>query len=103
MKVKIPFLPQFKDAMLSGNKCVTTRSRKYGEGGDTFEIFGQEFMLTSVFQRTIEHVANLLYLQEGFKSEKDFIELWKKLHPRVGYQPERVYWVHVFVKTFAKR
>ena len=96
MKVKIPFLPQFKDPMLDGQKVMTTRSKKYGNIGDTFEAFGEEFIITSVFKLSLGHIAVMYHKEEGFKSKQDFIKLWKKLHPRVGYVPERIYWVHVF-------
>lgn len=101
-QVYIPFLPEFKDAILGGRKFVTTRSKKYGDVGDVFTIFGETFILTSIFKRPLDSVATLLYEAEGFNSRAEFIECWEKIHPRVGFVPNREYWVHMWGNYFGK-
>ncbi len=54
--MRIPFLPEWKELMFSGRKTHTCRSKKYGEAGERFEIFGATFELVSV----TEHKEKLL-------------------------------------------
>jgi len=98
MKVKIPFKSYFKDAMLSGKKTMTSRTKRYGQKGDTFDIFGATFKITNVMQCSLMLVANEYYLDEGCNSSTDFVDVWKQIHPRKGFQSSQMVWVHVFEK-----
>ena len=86
----------FKEPMLRGDKIMTTRSKKYGAVKDVFEAFGQEFIITWVKKLPVGLIANEFYDAEGFDTKEDFIKVWEQIHPKVGYQPERDYWVHLF-------
>jgi len=44
-------------------------------------------------------VANEYYLEEGCKTSSDFVEVWKQIHPRKGFQPSQMVWVHVFKRV----
>ena len=35
----IPFMVEFEERMLNGQKTATTRTKKYGNGGDLFFCF----------------------------------------------------------------
>ena len=48
MNVIIPFRPEFKDKMLKGLKTATSRTKKYGNAGDTFNAFGATFRIIHV-------------------------------------------------------
>jgi len=95
MKVKIPFKPRFKVPMLLGEKTLTSRTRKMGESGDTFEAFGATFEITDVFKADLDTVA-YFFDREGCSSREDFIEVWEKIHPRKGFIPTQRVYVHVF-------
>jgi hypothetical protein len=97
-EVQIPFKSEFKKRMLSGHKTVTSRTRKYGEVGDTFQAFGATFRITLVFQYKLDCVAYLLCHEEGFDSPDEFIACWATIHPGRGYQPSQTVWVHRFKK-----
>lgn len=94
--IKVPFWEQFRIPMFRGDKTMTTRSKKYGEQGDVFEAFGAVWEIICVKKLPIGVVAEEFYDSEGFDTKEDFIELWKKIHPKVGFQPTREYWVHLF-------
>ena len=99
MKVKIPFLERFREPMLSGRKTMTSRSKKYGEYGDTFDVFGATFEIVEPIARlSLGDIASF-WREEGFESLEDFVECWTNLHPRVGYDVNRVYYCHIFKKA----
>lgn len=96
MEIKIPFNDRFRDAMLSGRKTVTSRTRWYGKVGDTFEVFGRKFIIRERFNCRLDDVITDYLSEEGFASPGDFIEFWQKLHPRRGYNPDQIVCVHKF-------
>jgi len=57
MKVTIPFKPRFKAPLINGTKTWTSRTKRYGNPGDTFEVFDQEFLIEKVERRTLGDVA----------------------------------------------
>lgn len=99
-KIDLPFQPEFEIAMLSGKKTATTRPTRYGYPGDWFEAFGRVFTLTEVYPSFLDVVIALHYLEEGFNSPREFIELWDKIHPHITYvqRPGRPVYFHRFVK-----
>ncbi len=99
MLVVIPFQDEFAYRMLEGRKVVTTQTKVYGRQGDTFYAFGQAFILKAVIKAPLEMVARLLYLAEGFKTEREFNTCWQKLHPIRGWRPWDLVYVHYFEKT----
>jgi hypothetical protein len=94
MKVKIPFMPRFASRMIGGIKTWTSRTRKYGNPGDTFEAFDHEFEIVKVERRTLGDILDH-WREEGCDSRKDAVETWKMLHSKRGDLQERLY-VHVF-------
>jgi hypothetical protein len=99
-KIDIPFLPEFKESMLSGKKKATTRTKPYGQPGDWFPVFGKTFVLIWIYKTMLEIVAYHFYFEEGFDSRQEFIDCWDRLHPRIKYcdRPERTVYLHRFVQ-----
>jgi len=95
MKFKIPFYERFRKPMLDDVKTWTSRTKWYGNIGDTFEIFGHEFEIVDRFRASLNYVA-LHWIEEGCESREDFIQLWKQIHPRKGFDPTQRVFVHVF-------
>ena len=98
MRISIPFQERWRDAILEGSKSSTARTKRYGSPGDTFESFGAEFELVSVEKMTLEDISESLYEEEGCGSPAEFRALWAKLHPRKGFVPDQVIYVHRFLK-----
>jgi hypothetical protein len=96
MRIKIPFTPDMAEAISHGRKTMTTRTKKYGKVGDTFTVWGKDFELIDIQFISLERVALGHYQEEGFHSVEGFIKKWEELHPRKGYIPNQLVWLHVF-------
>ena len=95
----IPFMEDFRDRILSGQKTATTRPKKYGNGGDLFSAFGHSFQLTKVDKVYLGDVCSVFYKQEGFNSQSEFVECWNKLHPRKNYHYDTPVYLHQFKRV----
>lgn len=96
MKVEIPFKERFRKPMLDGTKTMTSRTKRYGNVGDTFTAFGAIFKITDVYKMRLSFIIYDHYKEEGFDSIKEAMEVWKQIHPIKGYVPDWLLWVHVF-------
>lgn len=56
--------------MLDGIKTWASRTKCYGQSGDTFEAFGHEFMIVKVERRTLEDIVEH-WKEEGCSSKED--------------------------------
>lgn len=95
-EVKIPFKPRFKEPMLNGQKTWTSRTRRMGNIGDTFDAFGATFEIVEVSTMTLKQIADNYFREEGCRSVQDFVEVWRAIHPRKGSVPSQRVYVHVF-------
>ena len=95
----IPFMAEFEERMLSGQKTATTRTKKYGNGGDLFSAFGHSFQITKVDKVYLGDVCSVFYRQEGFSSQSEFVECWNRLHPRKKYYFSNIVWLHQFKRV----
>ncbi|MDP2662111.1 MAG: hypothetical protein Q8R28_15405 [Dehalococcoidia bacterium] len=96
--VILPFGLRVRKQMLaqpSPMKTQTARYTKHGESGDCFMAFGASFTILTVYRRMLGLVA-VHYQAEGFDTFKDFKAYWEQLHPKRGYRPEDMVWVHTF-------
>lgn len=95
--IEIPFLPEFKDALASGRKIATTRSRRYVKEGE-FTAFGMTFLLVTCYKKRLYHVACVDYKEEGLDSPEAFIGVWNRTHKRKKYEddPNLLVWLHLF-------
>ena len=96
MKVEIPFADYFGEKVSRGEKTVTSRTKRYGKAGDTFNAFGTTFRLIDVSRQTLTFVSVYFYDVEGFLSPEHFRRFWEGLHPRRGYIGSDLVWVHRF-------
>lgn len=103
MEVKIPFQERWREKMLSGPtmlrgvpKTCTSRTSPYGQPGDTFQAFGATFELLAVRPLTLGVVAMYFAPAEGCASPDAFKEVWIELHPRKGWKPNQLVYVHQF-------
>lgn len=96
MKITLPFREEFKDVLLRGRKTWTTRTKRYGKVGDTFEAFGQAFQLRGHLKMPLGAVAHRGFFEEGFDAPIEFIQVWCRIHPRKGYDPQQEVGVHCF-------
>ncbi len=97
-QVTIPFQPYWFHKILTGLKTCTSRTKRYGRSGDRFSQFGANFTILSVEKHRLYYIANNLYKEEGCDSPEEFKGVWLELHPRKGWVPTQVVWVHFFRK-----
>jgi hypothetical protein len=95
-EISIPFRDDMSKAIIMGNKTATSRNKRYGKPGDIFEVEGFYFELIRVSHQYLDDVARSHWAQEGVSSEQEFIELWKEIHPRTGWEPDKPVWFHEF-------
>ena len=100
--INIPFLPRFHDAIADGTKTWTSRRKPYGKAGQLLVAFADSasdrlyLRLVRVFKMPLQEVAINHYKEEGCASPWSFIALWDEIHPRVGFRPDELVWVHEF-------
>lgn len=81
---------------------MTSRTRKMAQPGCYFIAFGQDFRVDFVDKMRLYDVAYGFYDKEGVDSPEAFIELWKKIHPRKGFDPDWPVWAIQFHKFTIK-
>lgn len=92
----LPFRPEFDPKIADGSKTATARSKRYGLPGDRLQTRVGVVVLDSVEQVPLGVVAQQHYAVEGCKTPSEFVAIWWRIHPRVGYDPEKVVWFHRF-------
>ena len=101
--IKLPFKAHFRDLMQAGQKTATTRTKRFGNIGDTFQAFGVLFRLTQVEAKTLADISENYFKQEGFESPEHFQLEWSKIHPCKRFISDEVVILHLFeMKTFIK-
>ena len=98
--VSIPFKVRFREPLLNGTKVYTSRTKRMGKVGDTFQAFGATFEILSVEDVALHEVARL-WKEEGCASEEEFKQVWREIHPRVGYNEYNRVFLHHFRKLSA--
>lgn len=96
MKIKIPFNLWSQDKLLFGLKTATSRHKKYGDVGDTFEMADRTYYINLIVKLPIWFIRNELYLTEGCDTPEEFEKIWTEIY-HVFKLTEEV-WYHHFTK-----
>lgn len=111
--IKIPFNDWSIDRLLTGNKCATSRNKKYGRKGDIFYVhsmikgddsyinnivFDIAFEIVSIEYLKLMTVAYTHYKEEGCTGSQEFITMWTDLHPETGFIPSNKVYFHKFLR-----
>jgi hypothetical protein len=94
-EIHIPFHDDMQQAIVDGNKTMTSRFRKYGKTGDTFLVRGHKYEITGVYRQDLGKVAKEDYRLEGFDSPLAFVTKWEQIHPKRCRMSD-VVWSHEF-------
>ena len=98
--VQIPFIPELEEKLVLGKVLMTSRTRRYGDPGDTFTIEylkrPHNFKILGVIKLELEVVAREFHEEHGFKTPNHYREAWKKLHPKKGFIGNKVVTTHIF-------
>lgn len=98
-QVEIPFNEWSRERMRRGKKTATSRTKRYGEVGDWFEVDGQRYELIYVTRSCLDTIKKWYYRWEGCKTPEEFVEVWESIHRRAGFRPTQKIWFHVFKKV----
>lgn len=96
MFAKIPIDSRFWPRILEGSMMYHAMTRVYAQPRDHFFILGHKIFVVSVTNSTLGDLSNFGYKAQGCDSPYDFIDYWKHYHPRMGYKPEKVIYLHWF-------
>ena len=101
MKIEIPFNDWSKERLRLLVKTATSRNKKYGNVGDTFEVDGCEYELTLVIKLPLWFVAECLWSYEGAFHYAEFVDVWNSMHPKKNYEDNEnlMVWYHHFRKV----
>lgn len=97
-ELEIPFMERFREAMLDSRKTVTSRTKQYGKRGDQFEAFGAPFVILDVMRMPLWEVRDKWFKWEGVDSPEEFERVWAEIHPKKGFDPKQVVYLHRFVR-----
>lgn len=97
--VDLPFREAFRDRLLNGTKTATSRNSRHGFRGDRFKVFGAEFVIVNVERVRLGFVAEAYFRKEGCDTQQEFVDIWKRIHPRRGFDPDAWVYVHHFARV----
>ena len=95
-EIRIPFNAWSRERLRTHGKCATSRTKKYGEPGDWFEVDGMRFKLWATTTQPLKDVRDHHWRDEGCESPREFEVVWKSIHPRAGFKHDKVVWLHEF-------
>ena len=100
-EIDVPFNDWSIERLSSGIKQATSRTKKYGEPGDTFSLtllHGSmvRYQLKFVVKLPLWFIARHLHKTEGCNTQKEFEEIWHEIHPRKKWTGAEFVWYHYF-------
>ena len=99
---ELPFLSEFRIRIMIGAKTWTCRTSKKAEPGELVVAYpgdGQIILrIVNVFRMHLRDIAAAHFSMEGCASPDEFKIIWRRLHPRKGFDPDQLVWVHEFVR-----
>jgi hypothetical protein len=91
----VHFRPQFWPKIESGEKTMTSRTRRLGRPGDEVAtVWGPVIRLKSVERAMLSDVASKHFRQEGCGSPEEFADVWTEIYG--SYDGTREVWLHEF-------
>jgi len=97
----IPFLARFHQAIRSGEKTMTCRTKRYGAPGHVLTVLPLDteagplnIRIVTVQRETLGVVASHFYIEEGCASPDEFQAIWLTIHR--GFNAEQKVWLHQF-------
>ena len=100
VEIKIPFNEWSRDKLRYAQKTCTSRSKRYGYEGDTFQVDWEDgyaiYQIDHVVRLPLWLVSDYLHKDEGAPSTLDFKVIWEKIHPQKGFRPDEKVFTHFF-------
>jgi len=99
MRIKIPFNDWSRARLAAGKKSCTSRTKRYGDPGDTFKVDGVEYHLTDVTHDLLADVKRYFFAEEGCATPEEFERIWDQIHPRKRFNGISRVWLHQFKRV----
>lgn len=101
-RVDLRFTPENEDLLLTGKKRATLRRSRHGKVGDTFEVKGRVFELTSIRPVPLGDALRLYYPMLGMPNTDAAYENLARAYGLLietlrGSPDFQVVYVHVFI------
>ncbi len=91
--------PKLVEAALAGKKTEQRRDGVYAYPGETFELEGVTFTLTSLDRETLGDMTDASAQAEGYPSMEAYKALILRMHAGMEWNNDSLVWVHRFKKT----
>jgi hypothetical protein len=84
------------EAAIEGKKTEQRRDGVYGYPGETFELEGKTFEITSLTHDRLGDMTEASAQAEGYKTLSDYRDLILRMHKGMEWDVEHRVWVHRF-------
>ena len=91
--------PKLVEAALSGKKTQQRRDGVYAHPGETFELEGVTFSITSLERQKLGEMTDEDANAEGYPSLEMYKGLILKMHAGMTWNEEDLVWVHSFKRN----
>ena len=81
---------------LKGEKTEQRRNGVYGYPGESFELDGESFEITSLTHDRLGDMGEVEARKEGFEDLDAYKSLIARMHKGMSWDPEHLVWVHRF-------
>ena len=88
--------PKLVAAALSGQKTQQRRDGIYAYPGETFELEGVKFTITSLQRQSLGEMTDQDANAEGYPSLEMYKNLILKMHAGMSWEDDSLVWVHSF-------
>lgn len=89
------------DAALAGRKTQQRRNGVYGYPGESFQLGGENFVITSLTRQKLGEMTEDDAQAEGFPSLQSYKDLIIRMHAGMEWNESHPVWVHSFSKQSA--
>jgi len=94
--------PKLVEAALSGKKTQQRRDGVYAYPGETFELEGVFFTVTSLERQSLGEMTDADANAEGYPSLEMYKGLILKMHAGMTWDADSLVWVHSFKRDDAE-
>ncbi len=91
--------PKLVEAALNGRKTQQRRDGLYAYPGESFELEGVKFTVTSVERQRLGEMTDQDAQAEGYPSLEFYKDLIIKMHPGMNWDADSLVWVHTFTRS----
>ncbi len=96
----LPFRDDMLAAIKAGRKTCTARTHRFGKPGDLLDTEGAGVVrLIGIEQVALRVVRDKHWQREGLASPEAFESIWREIHPRKGFDPDQMVWLHMFERV----